>query len=291
MPAPSRTRAHRLHTPRLLGPMITPAVCARPRGRAPGRGGPARRSARDRHPHPGHHRHLDATASGNDEWWRHLPSAIRTSPRPGPRDRSSPPTRWKASPVAVRCVATAGRRHAVQFHHLYTIALRQPLRVGVPSPREAAEVNRPRRRHYASLPENSSRTRSPSTSPRPTSSPWPPACARFMASRHTPSTAMPTSHTRGDFPRGGTPPPFYFVPHRAPPSFAMTASDLDRTHRLPLDIAPSSPLDPAVPGEVPGAASTWLPHALAVRRSSIAGHTCDVSGTVPAEVEVVRTCR
>jgi formamidase len=224
-----------------------------------------------------------ATASGNDEWvegaYNGDPYVARLCPGCG---AEHPATRLEGiGQDAVRCVNCGADATPFKFTNGYTIAFDEQRRVGVTLGREAAEVIARDAAHYAALPENSAQhpilTFAPhdlvalATRLRP-----------FMGQLGTtPSTAMPDSHNAGDF---GS----FLI--GAPHAFAMTAEELDR-HRtdghMDIDAVRAGAIL-LCPVKVPGG-GVYMGDMHALQGDGeIAGHTCDVSGTVTLEVEVVK---
>ncbi|TML99334.1 MAG: acetamidase/formamidase family protein [Actinobacteria bacterium] len=224
-----------------------------------------------------------ATASGNDVWvdgaYNGDPYCARRCPGCG---TEYPETRLEGiGQEAVRCVNCGADATPFKFTNGYTIAFDEQRRVGVTLPRGAAEDIARDAAHYAALPESSVQhpilTFAPhdlvalATRLRP-----------FMGQLGTtPSIAMPDSHNAGDF---GS----FLV--GAPHQFAITAEDLER-HRtdghMDIDAVRAGAIL-ICPVKVPGG-GVYMGDMHALQGDGeIAGHTCDVSGTVTLEVEVVK---
>ncbi len=224
-----------------------------------------------------------ATASGNDVWvdgaYNGDPYCARRCPGCG---TEYPETRLEGiGQEAVRCVNCGADATPFKFTNGYTIAFDEQRRVGVTLPRGAAEDIARDAAHYAALPESSVQhpilTFAPhdlvalATRLRP-----------FMGQLGTtPSIAMPDSHNAGDF---GS----FLV--GAPHQFAITAEDLER-HRtdghMDIDAVRAGAIL-ICPVKVPGG-GVYMGDMHALQGDcEIAGHTCDVSGTVTLEVEVVK---
>ena len=224
-----------------------------------------------------------ATASGNDVWvdgaYNGDPYCARRCPGCG---TEYPETRLEGiGQEAVRCVNCGADATPFKFTNGYTIAFDEQRRVGVSLPQRAAEDIAGDAAHYAALPENSVQhpilTFAPhdlvalATRLRP-----------FMGQLGTtPSIAMPDSHNAGDF---GS----FLV--GAPHQFAITAEDLER-HRtdghMDIDAVRAGAIL-ICPVKVPGG-GVYMGDMHALQGDGeIAGHTCDVSGTVTLEVEVVK---
>jgi formamidase len=224
-----------------------------------------------------------ATASGND-WspegsFNGDPYVAPVCPHCG--------TEWPETRVegigqeAIRCLNCGEDATPFKFTNGYTIAFDASREVGVTLPREAGELIAADAARYAALPENSVQhpilTFAPhdlvglATRLRP-----------FMGQLGTtPSTTIPDSHNAGDF--GSF---LVGAPHR----YALTVEELAE-HRTDghLDI------DAVRPGAIlicpvklaGGGVYMGDMHALQ-GDGEIAGHTCDVSGTVTLQVEVMK---
>jgi acetamidase/formamidase len=183
-------------------------------------------------------------------------------------------------PEAVRCVACGADCTPFTFAHGYTIAFDDARTVGVTLGREAAEAIAHDAVRVAALPDNSIQnpilTFAPhdlvavATRMRP-----------FLGQLGTsPSATIPDSHNAGDF--GAF---LVGAPHR----YAMTAADVQR-HKtdghLDIDAVRAGAIL-VCPVKLDGA-GVYLGDMHALQGDGeIAGHTCDVSGTVTLEVERV----
>ena len=224
-----------------------------------------------------------ATASGNDVWvdgaYNGDPYCARVCPGCG---AEYPQTRLEGiGQDAVRCVNCGADATPFKFTNGYTIAFDEQRRVGVTLPQRAAEDIARDAAHYAALPENS--VQHPILA-------FAPHDIVAMATRlrpfmgqlgTTPSIAMPDSHNAGDFG------PFLVG---APHAFAITADELDR-HRtdghMDIDAVRAGAIL-ICPVKVPGGGIYMGDMHALQGDGEIAGHTCDVSGTVTVEVEVVK---
>jgi formamidase len=224
-----------------------------------------------------------ATASGNDEWVEGAyvgdPYVARKCPSCG---IEHPPTRLNGiGQDAVRCVSCGADATPFKFTNGYTIAFDEQRRVGLTVGRQAAEVIARDAAHYAALPEGSAQHPILAFAPHDLVA----VATRlrpFMGQLGTtPSTAMPDSHNAGDF---GS----FLI--GAPHAFALTAEELDR-HRtdghMDIDAVRAGAIL-LCPVKVPGG-GVYMGDMHALQGDGeIAGHTCDVSGTVTVEVEVVK---
>jgi formamidase len=182
---------------------------------------------------------------------------------------------------SVRCASCGADATPFKFTNGYTIAFDQGRRIGVTLPGEAAERIAREAPRYAALPENSVQnpilTFAPhdlvgvATRLRP-----------FMGQLGTtPSTTMPDSHNAGDF---GS----FLI--GAPHAYALTADELAE-HRtdghLDIDAVRAGAIL-VCPVKVPGG-GVYMGDMHALQGDGeIAGHTCDVSGTVSLQVEVIK---
>jgi acetamidase/formamidase len=223
-----------------------------------------------------------ATASGNDQpmagRFNGDPYCAPVCPGCG--------TEWPATrvdgigPEAVRCVACGADCTPFTFTHGYTIAFDAPHDVGVTVGREAAEAIARDAARFAALPDKSVQnpilTFAPhdmvavATRMRP-----------FLGQLGTsPSATIPDSHNAGDF--GAF---LIGAPHR----YAMSGAELER-HKtdghLDIDAVRAGAIL-VCPVKLDGA-GVYLGDMHALQGDGeIAGHTCDVSGTVTLEVERV----
>jgi acetamidase/formamidase len=270
-------------TPGCWGPMITPSIrggheVSQPvavAGAAPGDGVAIR--VRD----------IEvtsvATASGNDQpmegRFNGDPYCAPVCPGCG---TEWPLTRVEGiGPEAIRCANCGADATPFTFTNGYTIAFDELRSVGLTVPRDAAEAFAREAARYAALPDNSIQnpilTFAPhdivalATRLRP-----------FMGQLGTsPSTTMPDSHNAGDF--GSF---LIGAPHR----YALTAQDLQQ-HKtdghMDIDAVRAGAIL-ICPVKLDGA-GVYLGDMHALQGDGeIAGHTCDVSGTVTLQVEVVR---
>jgi formamidase len=182
---------------------------------------------------------------------------------------------------AVRCVNCGADATPFKFTNGYTIAFDQARRLGVTLPGEAAERIAREAPRYAALPENSVQNPILAFAPhdlvglatrlRP-----------FMGQLGTtPSTTIPDSHNAGDF---GS----FLV--GAPHAYALTAEELAE-HRtdghMDIDAVRAGAILVCPVKVAGGGVYMGDMHALQ-GDGEIAGHTCDVSGTVSLQVEVVK---
>jgi len=182
---------------------------------------------------------------------------------------------------SVRCVECGADATPFKFTNGYTIAFDHAREVGVTLPQEAAERIAREPAHYAALPENSVQNPILAFAPhdivglatrlRP-----------FMGQLGTtPSITLPDSHNAGDF---GS----FLV--GAPHDYAITAEQLAE-HRtdghLDIDAVRAGAIL-VCPVKLPGG-GVYMGDMHALQGDGeIAGHTCDVSGTVTLQVEVIK---
>jgi formamidase len=182
---------------------------------------------------------------------------------------------------SVRCAECGADATPFKFTNGYTVAFDQARRLGVTLPGEAAERIAREAPRYAALPENSAQNPILAFAPhdivglatrlRP-----------FMGQLGTsPSTTIPDSHNAGDF---GS----FLV--GAPHAYALTADELAE-HRtdghLDIDAVRAGAIL-ICPVKVPGG-GVYMGDMHALQGDGeIAGHTCDVSGTVSLQVEVIK---
>src|SRR3954454_23006859 len=224
-----------------------------------------------------------ATASGNDVWvegaYNGDPYCARVCPGCGTEYAE---TRLEGiGEEAVRCVKCGADATPFKFTNGYTIAFDRSRQLGVTLPHDAAERIAQQAARYAALPEKSVQHPILAFAPHDLVA-LATRLRPFMGQLGTtPSTTIPDSHNAGDF---GS----FLV--GAPHAFAITADELDR-HRTDghLDI------DAVRPGAIlvcpvklaGGGVYMGDMHALQ-SDGEIAGHTCDVSGTVTLQVEVMK---
>jgi formamidase len=224
-----------------------------------------------------------ATASGNDVSpegsYNGDPYCAPVCPGCG---KEYPETRLEGiGQDAVRCVECGADATPFKFTNGYTIAFDSGREVGVTLPGEAAERIAREAARYAALPENSVQNPILAFAPhdlvglatrlRP-----------FMGQLGTsPSTTIPDSHNAGDF---GS----FLV--GAPHAYALTVEELAR-HRtdghMDIDAVRTGAILICPVKLEGGGVYMGDMHALQ-GDGEIAGHTCDVSGTVSLQVEVMK---
>jgi formamidase len=182
---------------------------------------------------------------------------------------------------AVRCASCGADATPFKFTNGYTIVFDDGRAVGVTVPRETAERIAQDAARYAALPENSAQN--PILA-------FAPADLVALATRlrpfmgqlgTTPSTTIPDSHNAGDF---GS---FLLG---APHAYALTPEELAE-HRtdghMDIDAVRAGAIV-VCPVKLPGG-GVYLGDMHALQGDGeIAGHTCDVSGTVTLQAEVVK---
>jgi formamidase len=184
-------------------------------------------------------------------------------------------------PESIRCVNCGADASPFTFSNGYTIAFDELRTVGLTMPKETAEAFAREARRFAALPDNSLQnpilTFAPhdlvavATRLRP-----------FLGQIGTsPSITMPDSHNAGDF--GSF---LIGAPHR----YALTAEEL-QAHKTDGHMDVDAVRAGAIlicPVKLPGA-GLYLGDMHALQGDGeIAGHTCDVSGTVTLQVEVLQ---
>lgn len=223
-----------------------------------------------------------ATASGNDQWMegRFLgdPYVAGRCPECG---TLYPETRIEGiGQTAIRCVKCGADVAPFTFTNGYTIAFDANRSVGVTLPRNAAEEIARRAKQYAALPEKSIQNPILTFAPhdlvalvtrlRP-----------FMGQLGTtPAIPMPDSHNAGDF---GS----FLI--GAPHEYAITAEQLQHRTDGHMDIdAVRAGAILICPVKTPGG-GVYLGDMHALQGDGeIAGHTCDVSGTVTLQVHLLK---
>lgn len=184
-------------------------------------------------------------------------------------------------PESVRCAACGADCAPFTFTNGYTIAFDELRSVGVTVPKEAAEGFAREAARFAALPDNS--TQNPILG-------FAPHDIVALATRlrpflgqigTSPSTTIPDSHNAGDF--GAF---LIGAPHR----YALEAQELQR-HKtdghLDIDAARAGAII-VCPVKLEGA-GVYLGDMHALQGDGeIAGHTCDVAGTVTLQVEVLK---
>ena len=224
-----------------------------------------------------------ATASGNDRWiegrYDGDPYCARVCAQCG---TEYPETRLDGiGQDAVRCVICGADAAPFKFTNGYTIAFDEGRRLGVTLPRDAAEEIATDAAHYAALPEHSAQHPILAFAPHDLVGVVA-RCRPFMGQLGTsPSTDMPDSHNAGDF---GS----FLV--GAPHGFALTAEQLVQ-HKTDGHMDVDAVRTGAIlicPVKLPGA-GVYLGDMHALQGDGeIAGHTCDVAGTVTLQVEVMK---
>lgn len=224
-----------------------------------------------------------ATASGNDQW---MDGRFLGDPYVAGKCAQCgtlyPDTRIEGiGKEAIRCAKCGADATPFTFTNGYTIAFDEARRVGVTLHQEAAEEIARDAKRYAALPENSKQNSILTFAPhdlvgvatrlRP-----------FMGQLGTtPSTDIPDSHNAGDF---GS----FLV--GAPHEYALTADALQK-HKTDGHMDIDAVRAGAVlicPVKVEGA-GIYLGDMHALQGDGeIAGHTCDVSGSVTLQVEVIK---
>jgi formamidase len=224
-----------------------------------------------------------ATASGNDYWidgrYNGDPYCARLCAQCG---TPYPETRLEGiGQDAVRCANCGADATPFKFTNGYTIAFDEVRRLGVTLPQEAAEEIAREASTYAALPENS--VQHPILAFAPHDLVGLVARVRpFMGQLGTsPSIDMPDSHNAGDF---GS----FLV--GAPHDFALTADELAQ-HKtdghLDIDAVRAGAIL-ICPVKLPGG-GVYMGDMHALQGDGeIAGHTCDVSGTITLQVELIK---
>lgn len=224
-----------------------------------------------------------ATASGNDWWpdgsYNGDPYCAAVCPGCG---AEYPETRLDGiGQDAVRCVNCGADATPFKFTNGYTIAFDHGRQVGVTLAREAAERIAHEAPRYAALPENSVQNPVLAFAPHDLVA-LATRLRPFMGQLGTtPSTTIPDSHNAGDF--GSF---LIGAPHR----YALTAEELAQ-HRtdghMDIDAVRAGAIL-ICPVKVPrGGVYMGDMHALQ-GDGEIAGHTCDVSGTITLQTEVIK---
>jgi formamidase len=184
-------------------------------------------------------------------------------------------------PESIRCTACGADATPFTFAHGYTIAFDATHSVGVTVDRDAAEKVARDAARMAALPDNSAQHPILLFAPHDMVA----SVARlrpFLGQLGTtPSTTIPDSHNAGDF---GS----FLI--GAPHAYALTADELGR-HKtdghMDIDAVRAGAIL-VCPVKVDGG-GVYLGDMHAMQGDGeIAGHTCDVSGTVTLEVEVIK---
>lgn len=183
-------------------------------------------------------------------------------------------------PKAVRCAECGADATPFTFTNGYTVAFDSARTIGVTLPQKAAEKLAKEARRYAAIPDNS--VQNPILTFAPHDLVGVVARMRPFLGQlgTTPAVAMPDSHNAGDF---GA----FLVD--APHEFALTQEQLElRTDgHLDVDVVRAGAVL-ICPVKVPGA-GVYLGDMHALQGDGeIAGHTCDVAGTVTLQVHVLK---
>ncbi|MBI4504997.1 MAG: acetamidase/formamidase family protein [Chloroflexi bacterium] len=223
-----------------------------------------------------------ATSSGNDRW---MTGRFLGDPYVAGRCAECgtlyPETRIDGiGQAAVRCARCGADATPFTFTNGYTIAFDPGRELGVTLPGEAAEAIARDAKRYAALPENS--VQNPILVFAPHDLVGLVARLRpFMGQLGTtPAIPMPDSHNAGDF---GS----FLV--GAPHDYAISAEQLQQRTDGHMDISTVRAGAIAIcPVKVRGG-GVYLGDMHALQGDGeIAGHTCDVSGTVTLQVEVIK---
>ena len=182
---------------------------------------------------------------------------------------------------SVRCASCGADATPFKFTNGYTIAFDAGRQVGVTLPREAAERIAHEAARYAALPEHSVQNPILAFAPHDLVA-LATRLRPFMGQLGTtPSTTIPDSHNAGDF--GSF---LIGAPHR----YALTADELAK-HRtdghMDIDAVRAGAIV-ICPVKVPGGGIYMGDMHALQGDGEIAGHTCDVSGTVTLQAEVIK---
>jgi acetamidase/formamidase len=224
-----------------------------------------------------------ATASGNDWWpdgtYNGDPYIAAVCPGCG---TEYPETRLDGiGQDAVRCVKCGADATPFKFTNGYTIAFDHAHQVGVTLPQDAAERIAEQAPHYAALPEKSVQHPILAFAPHDLVA-LATRLRPFMGQLGTtPSTTIPDSHNAGDF---GS----FLI--GAPHAYALTAEELAE-HRtdghMDIDAVRAGAIL-ICPVKLPGG-GVYMGDMHALQGDGeIAGHTCDVSGTVTLQAHVIK---
>jgi formamidase len=223
-----------------------------------------------------------ATASGNDTFMqgRFLGDPYVAGRCPN-CETLYPKTRIEGiGQTAVRCAYCGADAAPFNFTNGYTIAFDSNQTLGVTLNKSAAEKIAHEARHYAALPDNS--IQNPILIFAPHDLVGLTARMRpFMGQLGTtPAVQMPDSHNAGDF---GS----FLI--GAPHEYALTADQLALRTDGHLDIdAVRAGAILVCPVKVPGGGIYMGDMHAMQGDGEIAGHTCDVSGTVTLQVQVIK---
>jgi formamidase len=182
---------------------------------------------------------------------------------------------------AVRCASCGADATPFTFTNGYTIAFDEPHSVGITVPGKVAEAFAREARRFAALPDRSVQHPILTFAPRDIVA-LATRLRPFMGQIGTsPSTTIPDSHNAGDF--GSF---LVGAPHR----YALTGEELQR-HKTDGHMDVDAVRAGAIlvcPVKLDGG-GVYLGDMHALQGDGeIAGHTCDVSGTVTLEVEVIK---
>ena len=224
-----------------------------------------------------------ATASGNDQ---PMEGRFNADPYCAPVCPGCG-TEWPETkvegigPESIRCASCGADATPFTFTNGYTIAFDETHSVGVTLGREAAEQIAHEAARYAALPDGSVQNPILGFAPHDIVA-LATRLRPFMGQLGTsPSVTIPDSHNAGDF--GSF---LIGAPHR----FAMTAAEL-REHKtdghMDIDAVRAGAIL-VCPVKLPGG-GVYMGDMHALQGDGeIAGHTCDVSGTVTLQVEVLK---
>src|SRR5207249_2526365 len=182
--------------------------------------------------------------------------------------------------TAVRCVRCGADATPFTFTNGYTIAFDEGRRLGVTVGQDAAETIAREAKRYAALPERSAQNPILTFAPHDLVG----VVARlrpFMGQLGTtPAIPLPDSHNAGDF---GS----FLI--GAPHEYGIAAEQLQHRTDGHLDVdAVRAGAILICPVKVPGG-GVYLGDMHALQGDGeIAGHTCDVSGTVTLQVQVIK---
>jgi formamidase len=182
---------------------------------------------------------------------------------------------------AVRCASCGADATPFKFTNGYTIAFDAGRQVGVTLPQEAAERIAHEAARYAALPEHSVQNPILAFAPHDLVA-LATRLRPFMGQLGTiPSTTIPDSHNAGDF---GS----FLI--GAPHAYALTAEELEQ-HRtdghMDIDAVRAGAIL-ICPVKVPGGGIYMGDMHALQGDGEIAGHTCDVSGTVTLQAELIK---
>jgi acetamidase/formamidase len=184
-------------------------------------------------------------------------------------------------PESIRCTTCGADATPFTFTNGYTIVFDEGHSVGLTVPQEQAEAFAREAAHFAALPDNSIQNPILTFAPHDIVA-LATRCRPFMGQLGTsPSTTIPDSHNAGDF--GSF---LIGAPHR----YALTPSEL-RQHKTDGHMDVDAVRAGAIlicPVKLDGG-GVYLGDMHALQGDGeIAGHTCDVAGTVTLQVETVK---